>query len=59
MQLYFTYFNVWLVERLAWDPVQLAQAAVLVSVPMMLGSWIGEQLAGTGAAAPLASSATW
>lgn len=45
VQLYFTYFNVWLVERLAWDPVQLAQAAVLVSVPMMLGSWIGEQLA--------------
>jgi len=28
VQLYFTYFNVWLVERLAWDPVQLAQAAV-------------------------------
>ncbi|MNH22513.1 Major Facilitator Superfamily protein [compost metagenome] len=45
VQLYFTYFNVWLVERLAWDPVQLAQAAVLVSVPMMLGSWIGERLA--------------
>ncbi len=45
VQLYFTYFNVWLVERLAWDPVQLAQAAVLVSVPMMLGSWLGEQLA--------------
>ncbi|MFQ1046298.1 MFS transporter, partial [Acinetobacter sp. NIOH-H-8] len=44
-QLYFTYFHVWLVERLAWDPVQLAQAAVLVSVPMMLGSWLGAQLA--------------
>ncbi|MGY4108515.1 MFS transporter [Aeromonas encheleia] len=45
VQLYFTYFNVWLVERLAWDPVQLAQGAVLVSVPMMLSSWLGEQLA--------------
>lgn len=44
VQLYFTYFNVWLVERLAWDPVQLAQAAVLVSVPMMLGSWLGSRL---------------
>ncbi|MBW3797892.1 MFS transporter [Aeromonas hydrophila] len=42
---YFTYFNVWLVERLAWDPVQLAQAAVLVSVPMILGSWLGSRLA--------------
>ncbi|POG22179.1 MFS transporter [Aeromonas bestiarum] len=45
VQLYFTYFNVWLVERLAWGPVQLAQAAVLVSVPMMLGSWLGSRLA--------------
>ncbi|HEG4448520.1 TPA: MFS transporter [Aeromonas hydrophila] len=45
VQLYFTYFNVWLVERLAWDPVQLAQAAVLVSVPMILGSWLGSRLA--------------
>lgn len=45
VQLYFTYFNVWLVERLVWDPVQLAQAAVLVSVPMMLGSWLGSRLA--------------
>ncbi|MNQ96998.1 Major Facilitator Superfamily protein [compost metagenome] len=45
VQLYFTYFNVWLVERLAWDPVQLAQGAVLVSVPMMLGSWLGALLA--------------
>lgn len=44
VQLYFTYFNVWLVERLAWDPVQLAQAAVLVSVPMILGSWLGSRL---------------
>ncbi len=38
VQLYFTYFNIWLVERLAWDPAQLAQAAVLVSLPMMAGS---------------------
>ncbi|MFM4810098.1 MFS transporter [Aeromonas hydrophila] len=45
VQLYFTYFNVWLVERLAWDPVQLAQAAVMVSVPMILGSWLGSRLA--------------
>lgn len=45
VQLYFTYFNVWLVERLAWDPVLLAQAAVLVSVPMILGSWLGSRLA--------------
>ncbi|ANT66686.1 MFS transporter [Aeromonas hydrophila] len=45
VQLYFTYFNVWLVERLAWDPVQLSQAAVLVSVPMILGSWLGSRLA--------------
>lgn len=45
VQLYFSYFNVWLVERLAWDPVQLAQGAVLVSVPMMLGSWLGALLA--------------
>lgn len=45
VQLYFTYFNVWLVERLAWDPVQLAQAAVLVSVPMIAGSWLGSRLA--------------
>ncbi|MFQ2253907.1 MFS transporter [Aeromonas sp. DNRA1] len=45
VQLYFTYFNVWLVERLAWDPVQLAQAAVMVSVPMILGAWLGSRLA--------------
>lgn len=45
VQIYFTYFNVWLVERLAWDPVQLAQAAVMVSVPMILGSWLGSRLA--------------
>ncbi|WOX47739.1 MFS transporter [Aeromonas sp. XH] len=45
VQLYFTYFNVWLVERLAWDPVQLAQAAVMVSAPMILGSWLGSRLA--------------
>ena len=45
VQLYFTYCHVWLVERLAWDPVQLAQAAVLVSVPMILGSWLGSRLA--------------
>lgn len=32
-------------ERLAWDPVQLAQAAVMVSVPMILGSWLGSRLA--------------
>jgi predicted MFS family arabinose efflux permease len=45
VQLYFTYFNIWLVERLAWDPMQLAQAAVLVSGPMMLGSWLGSRIA--------------
>ncbi|MGE6106630.1 MFS transporter [Aeromonas sobria] len=45
VQLYFSYFNVWLVDELAWDPVQLAQGAVLVSVPMMLGSWLGSRLA--------------
>jgi hypothetical protein len=39
--------------------VQLAQAAVLVSVPMMLGSWIGEQLARHWRGSSLASSATW
>jgi MFS transporter, DHA1 family, tetracycline resistance protein len=41
VQLYFSYFNVWLVEELTWDPAQLAQGAVLVSVPLMLGSWLG------------------
>ncbi|MFB2887264.1 MFS transporter [Aeromonas veronii] len=45
VQLYFTYFNIWLVERLAWDPAQLAQAAVLVSLPMMAGSWLGSHIA--------------
>ncbi|WP_169047394.1 MFS transporter [Aeromonas salmonicida] len=45
VQLYFTYFNVWLVERLAWDPAQLAQASVLVSLPMMVGSWLGARFA--------------
>ncbi|MEH8116901.1 MFS transporter [Aeromonas allosaccharophila] len=45
VQLYFTYFNIWLVERLAWDPAQLAQAAVLVSLPMMVGSWLGSRIA--------------
>ncbi|MGX5836304.1 MFS transporter [Aeromonas piscicola] len=45
VQLYFTYFNVWLVERLAWDPAQLAQASVLVSLPMMTGSWLGARFA--------------
>ncbi|KRV67989.1 MFS transporter [Aeromonas veronii] len=45
VQLYFTYFNIWLVERLAWDPAQLAQAAVLVSLPMMAGSWLGSRIA--------------
>ncbi|MDM5133405.1 MFS transporter [Aeromonas piscicola] len=45
VQLYFTYFNVWLVERLAWDPAQLAQASVLVSLPMMAGSWLGARFA--------------
>lgn len=44
VQLYFTYFNIWLVERLAWDPAQLAQAAVLVSLPMMAGSWLGSRI---------------
>ncbi|AMQ41708.1 MFS transporter [Aeromonas veronii] len=45
VQLYFTYFNIWLVERLSWDPAQLAQAAVLVSLPMMAGSWLGSRIA--------------
>ncbi|PJG57614.1 MFS transporter [Aeromonas cavernicola] len=45
VQLYFTYFNIWLVDRLAWNPAQLAQAAVLVSLPMMAGSWLGARLA--------------
>ncbi|WP_447833399.1 MFS transporter [Aeromonas veronii] len=45
VQLYFTYFNIWLVDRLAWDPAQLAQAAVLVSLPMMAGSWLGSRIA--------------
>ncbi|WP_421340592.1 MFS transporter [Aeromonas veronii] len=45
VQLYFTYFNIWLVERLAWDPAQLAQAALLVSLPMMAGSWLGSRIA--------------
>lgn len=45
VQLYFTYFNIWLVEKLAWDPAQLAQAAVLVSLPMMAGSWLGSRIA--------------
>ncbi|MBL0590259.1 MFS transporter [Aeromonas veronii] len=45
VQLYFTYFNIWLVERLAWDPAHLAQAAVLVSLPMMAGSWLGSRIA--------------
>ncbi|WP_421316960.1 MFS transporter [Aeromonas veronii] len=45
VQLYFTYFNIWLVERLAWDPAQLAQAAVLVSLPMMAGSRLGSRIA--------------
>ena len=45
VQLYFTYFNIWLVERLAWNPAQLAQAAVLVSLPMMAGSWLGSRIA--------------
>ncbi|ATY76298.1 MFS transporter [Aeromonas veronii] len=45
VQLYFTYFNIWLVEQLAWDPAQLAQAAVLVSLPMMAGSWLGSRIA--------------
>ncbi|WP_279490229.1 MFS transporter [Aeromonas veronii] len=45
VQLYFTYFNIWLVERLSWDPAQLAKAAVLVSLPMMAGSWLGSRIA--------------
>ena len=59
VQLYFTYFNVWLVERLAWDPVQLAQAAVLVSVPMILGSWLGSRLARHWRGSSLGWSAIW
>ena len=45
VQLYFSYFNVWLVGRLAWDPAQLAQGGVLVSLSMMFGSWLGGRLA--------------
>lgn len=45
IQLYFTYFNLWLVEQRAWDPAQLAQAVVMVSLSMMLGSWLGGRLA--------------
>ncbi len=32
-------------EQRAWDPAQLAQAVVLVSLSMMLGSWLGGRLA--------------
>jgi len=40
VQLYFTHFNLWLVEQRSGDPAQLAQAGVLVSLSMMLGSWL-------------------
>ncbi|WP_305856454.1 MFS transporter [Balneatrix alpica] len=45
VQLYFTYFNLWLVQELNFSPVDLAYAAVWVSLPMMLGSWISHRLA--------------
>ncbi|PPC74505.1 MFS transporter [Pokkaliibacter plantistimulans] len=45
VQLYFTYFNMWLVDRFTYSPVELAHCAVLVSVPMMLGSWLGSRMA--------------
>lgn len=45
VQLYFTYFNLWLVEQRSWDPAQLAQAGVLVSLSMMLGSWLSGRFA--------------
>ncbi|MDH2434393.1 MFS transporter [Pokkaliibacter sp. MBI-7] len=45
VQLYFTYFNMWLVDRFTYSPVELAHCAVLVSLPMMFGSWLGSRMA--------------
>ncbi len=46
VMLYFSFFNIWLVERFQMTPVGLAQAAVIISVPMMFGSWLAGRLAG-------------
>ncbi len=46
VMLYFSFFNVWLVEKFSASPVDLAQAAVVISVPMMFGSWLAGRLAG-------------
>ncbi|WP_036230495.1 MFS transporter [Marinobacterium jannaschii] len=46
IMLYFNFFNVWLVERFAQTPFQLALAAVMISVPMMFGSWLAGRISG-------------
>lgn len=46
IMLYFNFFNVWLVERFAQNPFELAIAAVVVSIPMSLGSWTAGRLYG-------------
>lgn len=46
IMLYFNFFNVWLVERFGQTPLELALAAVIVSVPMSLGSWLAGRLSG-------------
>jgi len=46
IMLYFNFFNVWLVERFGQTPFELALAAVIVSVPMSVGSWLAGRLSG-------------
>ncbi len=46
IMLYFNFFNVWLVERFGQTPFELALAAVVVSVPMSIGSWLAGRLSG-------------
>jgi len=46
IMLYFNFFNIWLVERFAQNPFELAIAAVVVSIPMSLGSWTAGRLYG-------------
>lgn len=46
IMLYFNFFNIWLVEKFMQTPMGLAWAAVVISVPMMFGSWLSGRLAG-------------
>lgn len=42
--LYFSYFNVYTIEVFSFGPREIAWSAVAISIPMMIGSWLGARL---------------